>query len=173
MHSEIYPLIRETGKSTSEISSANGQSETWLFEVLSGKESCTAAQLEQLADILKVTPEYLKYLIKNTELNQESGFSKIMWLLLDKVVIGFVVLAIALGIQWHYEKYATQRDKAVAASNLQSDYFKKTFSTFQSSFVSLLSASDAILSTKGGSFDSKKNQRKLAEVIQYETGIKC
>lgn len=172
MHSEIFSLIRATGKTTAEISSENGQQEGWLFEVLSGKRNCTSVELEKLATTLKVSREYLNFLISNTKSSKSSDISKIKWLVLDKVVIGFFVLSIALGTQWQYEKYATQRDKAVAASNLTSEYLKKNFSMFQSSFVSLLATSDAILDTKVGNYDNSRNRSKLAEIIQYETEVK-
>lgn len=171
MKNELYNLISELDAPIDEIAEQVEQTDKWLLGLLSGEIKASADQKRLLAKALNVTPNYLDFLLKDND-KKESIRSKLAWLIVDKVIIGLIVLSVAVGVQWHYENYAEKRQKAVAASSLYSDYIKSNYRMFQSSFVSLLSSADSILGFKGSPYDNPENRKIRDLVLHYETEVK-
>lgn len=145
MNNEILSIFQNQDISLSEIAQHIDKPEWWILSALSGRQHFTFEELESIASELDLEPKVLDGLLNVSAVQDENTFSKLMWLVLDKIIIGFIVLGIATLVQIEYQNFLAEQNKVISASTLKSDYIKQSHNKLQTSFLSLLSNGDELI----------------------------
>lgn len=131
--------VEAAGKTFADLAVELEQTEMWLARVLTGTASCTPAQAARIAELLGIDSERTASLVNlETPGPDPSPWKKLGEQLLDKVLIGAAALVVALIVQQQFATVTIGRERALAVSNVRSQFLIERYTQVRSGFAGLL-----------------------------------
>ena len=130
-------LASAANETVSSLARALEKDEIWLTRVLVGQKTCTAEEAAAIVELVGVDPEWASYLVSRPEIKPRR-WADILDKFFDKVVLGVIALAITLLIQYQFNSFTLNRERAVAVSNFRSEFLLDRYAQARNNFVNLL-----------------------------------
>ena len=133
-----FLLLAETaGESISTIADKLEKSEFWVARVLSRETRCTAAEAGRIAEILGTDPLHTSSLTARRD-RPRWPLRVVKSRFFDRVVTGSVVLVVALVVEHAFGTFTLRRERALAVSNVNSQFLIDRYTQAKDDFVALL-----------------------------------
>ena len=134
---DFLMLAEAAGKSISSFADELQKSEFWVARVLGRKTNCTPSEARRIAEILGTDPVHtLSLTVRQTR--PRSPVVVVGVQVLDRVVIGALALFVALVVEHTFGSFTLKRERALAVSNVNSQFLLERYTQAKTDFVALL-----------------------------------
>lgn len=134
---DLLLLAETAGETISSIADKLEKSEFWVARVLGRETTCSPIEAGHIAEIIGTDPLHTSHLTVNQ--NPPRSPLKTMGMqILDKVVIGALALSVALVVEHNFGTLTLKRERALAVSNVNSQFLVDRYTQAKSDFVALL-----------------------------------
>ena len=134
---DFLMLAEGADESISSIAEKLGKSEFWVARVLGRETTCSPAEAGQIAEIIGTDPLHTSSL--TVDRDRPRSPVRIMGLrVFDKVVICVLTLFVALTVEHVFGTFTLKRERALAVSNVNSQFLIDRYTQAKNDFVALL-----------------------------------
>ncbi len=134
---DLLTLAETAGETISSIAAKLEKSEFWVARVLGCKTTCTPAEAGQIAEILGTDPLHTSGLTVPQD-PPRSRLSVVGLQVFDRVLIGALALFVALTVEHNFRTFTLKRERALAVSNVNSQFLIDRYTQAKTDFVALL-----------------------------------